>query len=100
MTAVDGGREGDAAGRGGGEPVGGGIDIDSEEKDEKRQKNLSTCFQGNRELLSISLPPPTPHTHTHTAPAACSDAGTSDRRTHTNKDWVWTSNMETWIIKG
>lgn len=81
MTAVDGEREGgrgDAAGRGGGEPVGGGIDIDSEEKDEKRQKNLSTCFQGNRELLSISLtyPPPLSHwphavmqalqTHAHT----------------------------------
>lgn len=76
MTAVDGEREGDAAGRGGGEPVGGGIDIDSEEKDEKRQKNLSTCFQGNRELLSISLTyPPSPLL---TALAACSDAATSD----------------------
>lgn len=66
--------EGDAAGRGGGEPVGGGIDIDSEEKDEKkRQKNLSTCFQGNRELLSISLTYPPPPSL-----AACSDAASSN----------------------
>lgn len=65
MTAVDGngygegeGEEegGHAAGRGGREAVGGGIDIDSEEKKMgKKAKNLSTCFQGNRELLSISL---------------------------------------------
>lgn len=64
---------------GGREAVGGGIDIDSEEKKMgKKAKNLSTCFQGNRELLSISLtysaplPPPA-----FAALASHSDAGTS-----------------------
>lgn len=71
---------GDAAGRGGGVPVGGAIDIDSEEKNEKKAKESQHLFPGQQGAAEHKSDLP-PHP---SALAACSETQALQTDTHTN----------------